>query len=497
MRPEDSQQEPVADPGVERSTPRQGGAFRKLVLYGFSRTVAQGLVSTKGILLASLLGPERFGVWALFRLAMLYGSFGSLGVFRGLELEVAQSQIPGGSALDGTRKSFCGAALSLTLAISGAVGLVSLVASLLVDNPDLITVLRVFGVGLFLESVVVYAMTYLRAAGELRAYAFAEVGLAMAHLALAVVLALRWGLGGAFLGYLLATLLVLPFFVRRVPFHPGFSIAESRRLVQVGFPIAMTSILGFAMTGVDRLVVGAYAGMEPLGYYAFAVSISGLTASLAWVIRTVVLPDVYASVRSEGTSSALRDHLERIILPFSRIYPVLVGVLAIAVGPAVSLVLPQYLEAVPAARVVIFAGVTAGYVSLGSLGVVAAGRQRVLPYLSLILLLMNALVSYLALRLEFGILGVAIGTLICRTLFGISIVSVNVKSAALEGASRVAFGVSIPLLWCAAVVFSLDRWLGGLDLKSAAVSLLVFLLAVSPLFPAALAGLHRGNTRDG
>lgn len=496
MRPEDSQQETVADPGVERSTPRQGGAFRKLVLYGFSRTVAQGLVSAKGILLASLLGPERFGVWALFRLAMLYGSFGSLGVFRGLELEVAQSQSPGGSALDGTRKAACGTALSLTLAISGAVGLISLVASFLVDNPDLITVLRVFGVGLFLESVVVYAMTYLRAAGELRAYAFAEVGLALAHLALAVVLALRWGLGGAFLGYLLATLLVLPFLVRRVPFHPAFSIAESRRLVEVGFPVALTSILGFAMTGVDRLVVGAYAGMESLGYYAFAVSVSGLTASFAWVVRTVVLPDVYASARTEGPSLALREHFKRTILPFSRIYPLLVGVFAIAVGPAVSLLLPRYLEAVPAARVVIFAGVTAGYVSLGSLGVVAAGKQRVLPYLSAILLLMNALLSYLALRMGFGILGVAVGTLLSRTLFGISILSVNAKSAALEGAGRFAFRASIPLLWCATVVLALDRWLGGIDLESAAMSLLAYLLLVAPLFPTALQGLRQANGRD-
>ena len=490
-----SPQHPPVDAARPNGSGSNGSAFKRLVFYGSSRAVSQGLISARGILLASLLGPERFGMWALFRLAMLYGSFATLGIFRGLELEVAQSEST--ADLSPNRgEEVSRTALSLTLMISGAVGVASLAASFLVSSRDLVIGLRVFAGAVVLEGLVVYGMTYLRAGGNLRRYGVIELVFALVHLGLAVLLALKWGLGGALVGYLLATLAVLPFLGRRVPSRPAFSIAESRRLAAVGFPVALTSILGFAMTGADRLVVGAYAGMESLGYYAFAVSVSGLTASFAWVVRTVVLPDVYASARTEGPSLALRQHFKRTILPFSRIYPVLVGVFAIAVGPAVSLLLPRYLEAVPAARVVVFAGVTAGYVSLGSLGVVAAGKQRVLPVLSAILLLLNAILSYLALRLGFGILGVAVGTLLSRTLFGISILSVNAKSAALEGAVSFAFRASIPLLWCAAVVFALDRWLGGIDLKSAALALLAYLLLVSPLFPAALQGLRQSNGRD-
>ncbi len=158
-------------------------------------------------------------------------------------------------------------------------------------------------------------------------------------------------------------------------------------------------------------------------------------------------------------------------------------VFAIAVGPAVSLLLPRYLEAVPAARVVVFAGVTAGYVSLGSLGVVAAGKQRVLPVLSAILLLMNAILSYLALRLGCGILGVAVGTLLSRTLFGISILSVNAKSAALEGAdaspSERRFHCSGVQPWFLLSIVGLAASTRDLP----ALALLAYLLLVSPLFP--------------
>lgn len=495
MKPQDPQRSPVAPDGPNRPEAPGGGALKKLVFYGSSRAASQGLVSARGILLASLLGPERFGMWALFRLAMLYGSFASLSVFRGLELEVAQSQST--SEADSHRgEEASRTALGLTLATSGAVGVAALAASFLVPNPSLVVGLRVFAVVVVLEMLIVYGLTYLRASGNLWRYGATEFLFALFHLALAVLLALRWGLGGAFIGYLLATLCVLPVVVWQVPFRPGFSLAEARRLLGVGFPVALTSILGFALVGVDRLVVGAYAGMTQLGLYAFAVSISGLTASLAWVVRTVVLPEVYASAKVDGATTALRQHFRGTILPFAQVYPILVGILAIGVGPAVALLLPQYLEAVPAARIVIFAGVTAGFVSLGSLGVVAAGRQRALPVLAAILLVLNTLVAFMALRFGFGIEGVAVGTLFSRTAFGVSILAITVQSAKLERATEIVLKIAVPLLWCAIVVFFLDRWLGGTDLRSAALSLLAYLVLVSPLLPRAVRGLGMARREE-
>ena len=466
------------------------GAARKLVFYGSSRSVSQGLVSARGVLLASLLGPESFGVWSLFRIAMLFGSFASLGVFRGLELVVAQAS----SEAEGeTRREqdVAATAIGLTLIFSGLVGGASLIASFFISEKSLVGGLRVFAVVLILESLIVYGLTYLRARGSLKRYGLTELVFALVHLILAGALTFKWGLSGAFVGYLLASLVMLPIVVRQVPFRASFSMPEARRLLEVGFPVALTSILGFALVGVERLVVGAYAGMEPLGYYAFAVALSGLTASLAWVVRTVVMPDVYGSVKADGASEALRQHFSETILPFSRLYPILVGVLAIGVGPAVALLLPQYLPAVTAARLVIFAGVTAGFASLGSLGVVAAGRQRILPALSALLIILNVLLCYLALRFGLGIDGVAAGTLFSRTVFGISILAVIAQCAELEDAGRFSVGIAVPLVWCAAVVFALDRWLGGIDLESAVLSLVAYLVLVLPLFPGALRRLRQ------
>ena len=132
--------------------------MRKLLIYGSSRAASQGLLSARGILLASLLGPERFGVWALLRLAMLYGSFASLGVFRGLELEVAQARTSAETESSVGRRP-AGVALSLALVFTGAAGIAALIASPFVDQQDLVLVLRVFAAVVVLEALIVYALT--------------------------------------------------------------------------------------------------------------------------------------------------------------------------------------------------------------------------------------------------------------------------------------------------------------------------------------------------
>jgi hypothetical protein len=70
----------------------------KILAYGASRTTVDLLFGGRGILLANLLGPESFGIWALFRVGLLYCAFSAMGLLRGLELEVSHAGYPSQSA---------------------------------------------------------------------------------------------------------------------------------------------------------------------------------------------------------------------------------------------------------------------------------------------------------------------------------------------------------------------------------------------------------------
>jgi hypothetical protein len=63
---------------------------RRPFLRGARREVRTVEVSIlRGIALASLLGPEHFDVWALFRVALRYLDFIAQGLLRGMEVKVA------------------------------------------------------------------------------------------------------------------------------------------------------------------------------------------------------------------------------------------------------------------------------------------------------------------------------------------------------------------------------------------------------------------------
>ena len=74
-------------------------------------------------------------------------------------------------------------------------------------------------------------------------------------------------------------------------------------MLAVGVPLSLNLVLSTLLATVDRLIVGAMAGIEALGQYAFAVALAPLGVSAAIVVRTVVFPDVYGRLRDEAPSA--------------------------------------------------------------------------------------------------------------------------------------------------------------------------------------------------
>jgi O-antigen/teichoic acid export membrane protein len=464
-------------PLAARRTPSR---FRRIFLYGAARGLVEGLLGLRGLLLASLLGPEGLGAWTLFRIARRYAAFTWLGVGRGLEREVAQAQAAaeGHAPIDDLSAR---TALGFGLAISFTLAAAALAGSFLTSDRWLTLGMRAFAAAVVAEQLASYAMGYTRSRGNLRRYATLESLEAGLHLVFAVGLALLWGLPGAFAGFVLGSVCSAAAALRRVPLRPALAGERLRRLLRIGLPQALTLFLGVALATADKLVVAALAGTTQLGYYAFAAAIAGLAASFAWVIRTVIFPEVYGRALTAGHVPILRAHLEHTLVPFAWLYPPLLGALALAIGPAVALTLPGYLPAVAAARVFIFTGATMGLVILAALGVVAADRQRVLPAFTALALLANLGLSMLALRLGAGLEGVAAAALVSQGAYAAAVLTVAAREGGAVRPGRTAAGALLPLAWCAAVVFALGRLLPGTDPAPVALAVLLYAFLLLPL----------------
>ena len=475
---------------------RPGGRLRQLVLYGASRTTVEGLLGLRGVVLAAFLGPASFGVWALFRLGLRYGALAALGIHRGIEVEVAADE---GASGRESRRIWGRAASGYLIGVCGVLGALSLVASFQVASPARETLWAV-AVGLLAERLWMYGMSYLRAEGSLRRYAALELAQAGASLLLTTLLALALGLTGAYLGFALALVAGLMILGRSVPFAPLLSRERVRRLLRVGVPLSLAAVATTLLTTVDRLIVVGFEGTEALGLYSFGVAVSSLGASAALVVRTVVFRDVYAQARRDGGELAAAAHIEETVVPVASLLPPLLGLVGLALGPVIVLFVPRYLEILPVARLFVFMGVGAGFMSLGTLGVVATHRQKLLPLLTLAGLLANALAAVTALRLGLGLLGVAVGALLSRSLTGAAVVGVSAADAGTGQVGRLVVRVLWPLTWCAGVVAFLGWWRPETDIGTTALSMALYLVALVPLWPMLLkefGRLSRGGAERG
>lgn len=447
----------------------------RLAGYSAIRSAAEGLLGIRGIALAAMLGPVAFGSWALLRLGTRYAALAGLGVFRGLEVELLQS--PEETSRAGAdRPRAAGAALGFMLTVSGTLAVVALVLSAMVSAPAHRLVLQGFAAAVLAESIYGYALVITRVRTTLRRYAMLEAGTAAAHLVLGVALAGTLGLAGAFLGLALASALGAAVASRWVEMLPRLDAELVRRMLAVGLPLALTAVVGTLLHTADRWVVAAWGGEELLGYYAFAGALASGAAALALAVRTVVFPEVYGEARTAGRATALQRHLERSLMPFAALVPPVLGAIAAGLGPIVELIAPHYAPAIAPARIFLLVGGAVGVVNLAAVGVVAAGRQHLLPAYAIVALALNLGLATLALVLGAGLEGAAAASLAGFVVFAAAVVRLNGRLCGIVRPDLLAIRALRPIVWCAAAAVIAGHAAAALRVDAAAIGIYLFLV---------------------
>ena len=448
-----------------------------------SRTSVEAILAGRGLLLAGILGPELFGVWTLFRIGLHYLAFVGLGLLRGLELKVSRSsdtakQIRWGKAAAGHTFLLYGVLSALAaIAWSGS--------SERVVNVALLGI----AVGLLLDRLWSYGITYLRASGGLMRFAVLELAHATLQIIMCLVLALYWGLPGAFAGFAIANLAGIAMFAGRAPLKPIFEPRRVFQLIRIGFPVSLMGILSATLVTVDRLLVGAIVGLGALGLYAFAVSISELGVSFAAVIRTVILRDVYGKRESPHNANASRVVLEQVLSGYATLGPPLVGVFALILPPLIALFASDYHSAAPIAQVLLFAGLLQGFINVTVLGIVAEGRQGRLPLISIAAVCVNVALTITVLSIGLGLQGVAAASLLTRLMHAGAIVILLERYSSVSGLIIAITRFLAPSIWCAVAVFTISHLLPGEDTRTLMLQLLFYAVALVLLSPAILQAL--------
>lgn len=428
------------------------GAVRNAAANGLARVVSLGLGFLLTPVILHAIGVEAFGLWVLVGSIVAYGSLLNLGIGGALTKYIAQHRARNEGA---AARATIGAALRLyvlmgLLVAAIGVALAPLLPRLIAVPPELelvaqlTTALMAVGLGTGIASsaapAVLRGLQRYDVAG-----AIAIVTSLLAAASTLLALALGWGLVGIvalgvpmpLVSQLLAAaavrrlapelspavglLPVPPIGGRPGAATPATESAASvptgltRRILGFSWPLLLLDVAGMLQSKTDEIVVGVMLSLGAVTPYSLGRRLSAIPRTLAEQFAILLLP-----LASELDALDDRERLRRLYLGGVRlslaIAMPLTGCLALLAVPILNAwVGPGFEGSAPI--VVILVVATAVDLSMWPAGFVLQGidRHHWLAPISLASGLANLALS-LALVRPFGIVGVAVGTLIPTTI---------------------------------------------------------------------------------
>jgi O-antigen/teichoic acid export membrane protein len=308
-----------------------GPSLRKLVWRGAAWStldvaVNRTLSFAMGVVVARLLTPEDFGVYAVALVVHV------------IIINVSEVGVSTALVRDDARAVEAGAPTVTTIALASSVALGTLMAlsapglAGLLGAPDAASAIMVMALTLPLAGLSAVPAALLRRNFRMDRIFVAGFANTLGSAVVVIVLALS-GFGPLALawsyvaGQVLSTTLILVFAPAR--YRPGWDRQEARRLLRFGMPLAGANLLGFSIQNVDYVVVGRTLGSSPLGLYMLAFNICGWPANVfSSVIRSVSLP-AFSRLRENG--SDMPHQFSRVLAAVSRVtFPVCLFLAALA-----------------------------------------------------------------------------------------------------------------------------------------------------------------------
>ncbi|WP_258067082.1 lipopolysaccharide biosynthesis protein [Arthrobacter sp. GMC3] len=307
-----------------------GGAVRKGLVWSSINSLVLRMGSlVVGIVLARILAPEQFGVYALaLTVQAILMALADLG----LSADLIRSENPKAIAPTvATLGAISGITLSLTMA-----GTAPFAASML-GSPESAGVISVLSLTLLLAGlgVVPYA-TLSRRFEQRKLFTISLVDFAISTTITLALIFSGWGVMALAVGRIcaqLSTLILQYWFAGERP-RFGWDRIQVRPVLAFGLPVAGANLLSWALLNIDNVAVSRMAGPMALGFYVLAFNISSWPMNaLGQAIRAVALPAFAQTARAKGGDRSFEHALA---LTWAVALPAGV-LLAVVAGPVVAL----------------------------------------------------------------------------------------------------------------------------------------------------------------
>lgn len=171
-----------------------------------------------------------------------------------------------------------------------------------------------------------------------------------------IVFSLRLGSIGVVIAAILTASVMFIFSSRigRFRFKWDFDLRECRSLINIGFAINLSSILGTLFYNADKMVIGRFLGFEQLGLYTIAITAITTTSKLPSSFSIVLFPYLQEEYGRHKDIALLRDKLLRSLSCIAILLPIFLVFVFLFMSVVVHYFLPKFINGIPAMMVLVF-----------------------------------------------------------------------------------------------------------------------------------------------
>ncbi len=397
---------------------------KEFILFSISTMILQVFRMGNGFVGAKLLGPEIWGYWYVLNLILLYGPNIQLGVLNAMnrDIPICRGENNWARVYEIQDNSLGFQILSgLILSIS-----ILLYALLINENGNLFPLLFMSFL-IFAHNLYMWFQMYLKSRAHFNVFSIQQIIFGILLVSITIPLTFFKGLNGFIIGQFVAIIITIfvIFKIEKIKIKPKINFSIILKLIKVGWPILGVGLVFTLLMTVDRWIITGFLGKTQLGYYSLALMVTNVLFLLPMVVAQQIYPRM---AEAWGKTKCITDVLKwakiqtRLSVSLSLFLALIVGFLVKILVP---LILPEYLPGLPAVYPMLLVPVFFSFITGTGNMLNTIGRQKVYLLMQLCLLPVMVILDFLAIKLGFGIAGVAYATMTTFALYSLIFLAIT------------------------------------------------------------------------
>lgn len=357
---------------------------------------------------ALLLGPVVFGIWLGAKMVMDYGGQLHLGVQHGMHREIP---ILRGKRDVQTQRNILDTTFTFSFIVAVIISIAVFLSTYLFDmEPEMSLALKFIAAMLFLQYINSFFGSLFRANNQFDIVTKLNFMNGIGSI-FSIILLFYFSFLGFLVGQLIQQTTITTYSYWKSSYAKNWHLTPHilLSLMVVGFPIMMMALADLIIKSLDRLLILNFLGYKELGYY----SVAGLAFYPLMIIfvasNSVMYPRFAERFGALRNPSALKRYITVPMEILSTGVPVLIGVIYIALPGMISIFLPEYVEGIKPAQILLFGLYFYAMPGMPGNFLVTINKQVILLGVLIGSIFVYLIASMSFMMLGWGLVGIALG----------------------------------------------------------------------------------------